>query len=454
MPRALLAASLLAVTCALTGSPAGRAQQAADAEEPEAATQAPGASTQAPEPHPVAARADSPWEERQRRELGVYAREEVRVGPEDWGPLAQAPAEVDPARFATALRTLCGGMRERTATELTGYVLASAREFQVDPFLLGGLVHQQSGCRSREREAGGVGLTLLPFRTFRRRVRDGALRYFVADTSGLREAQLSVPRHPFTPAHLLRAEANLYHAAALLHALRAEHDAIHRAFPQQQPHRHVVSHFVWGDVVRSSRAEDRILSERRRLLEHYGAYTPPAPLHFRGLPMSAPLHGAPRVILSWRGARRQNRDGSRRQHHGTDIESYADEAVLAAADGRVVVAGVDLPGVAHMDNLRWREIRIIPRDTLGAGGRYVCVQHDPPEGSSFRTCYMHLERVDVRRGQVVTRGTRVGTVGRTGILDSAAHLHFELRDPEEHLDASVVLAGHLIGHRPRQRAWW
>ncbi len=395
-----------------------------------------------------------PWRERRRAELGIYRREEVRIGAADWGPEPDTPADIDDARFASALRSLCGRMRESVATELAANLLRNAREFDVDPFLVGGLIHQQSGCRSREEELGGVGLTLLPQRMFRRTLRRGVLSYFLAGPGAWRERRLELDRFPFTRAHLRRADTNLYFASALLRTLREQHDSIHHAFRQEQPHRHYVSHFIWGDVVRSSRAEDRILSERRRLLEFYGAYTPPAPLRFRGLEMSAPLHGAPRVILSWRGAWRQNRDGSRRQHHGTDVESYYNEPVLAAAEGRVVVAGVDLPGAAHMEDLRWREIMRIPRDTLGAGGRYVCLLHSPPEGRAFRTCYMHLERVDVRRGQSVTRGERLGSVGRTGIQDSGAHLHFELRDTEERLDAAEVLAGHLVGHKPRRRSWW
>ena len=130
------------------------------------------------------------------------------------------------------------------------------------------------------------------------------------------------------------------------------------------------------------------------------------------------------------------------------------EPVRAVADGRVVIAGVDLPGAAHEEDLTWREIMQIDVDTLGPGGRFVCIQHDPPEGSDFRTCYMHLSRVSVRRGARVSRGDAIGTVGRTGIRNSPAHLHFEVRDPDEHADGASVLAGHLLGHRPQRRSWW
>ncbi len=61
---------------------------------------------------------------------------------------------------------------------------------------------------------------------------------------------------------------------------------------------------------------------------------------------------------------------------------------------------------------------------------------------------MHLEDVQVRHGQEVTRGEAIGTVGRTGMLRSAPHLHLELHGPDGLMDASVELAGFLIGHRP------
>jgi len=99
------------------------------------------------------------------------------------------------------------------------------------------------------------------------------------------------------------------------------------------------------------------------------------------------------------------------------------------------------------------EIEEVPRDDLGAGGRYVCILHHPAgEGEDtphwLRSCYMHLEDVEVRHGQEVRRGERIGTVGRTGMRRSAPHLHLELHGPDGLMDASEVLAGFLIGHPP------
>ena len=64
---------------------------------------------------------------------------------------------------------------------------------------------------------------------------------------------------------------------------------------------------------------------------------------------------------------------------------------------------------------------------------------------SVRSCYMHMEDVAVRYGQHVQRGDQLGTVGRTGMQRSAAHLHLEMST--EHLeDPSEILYGLLIGN--------
>ncbi len=129
------------------------------------------------------------------------------------------------------------------------------------------------------------------------------------------------------------------------------------------------------------------------------------------------------------------------------------EPVRAIAAGRVNFAGVDLPGHRNSERMSPEDIEEVPRDDLGAGGRYVCILHHPPgEGEDtpdwLRSCYMHLEDVEVRHGQEVRRGERIGTVGRTGMRRSAPHLHLELHGPDGLMDASEVLDGFLIGHRP------
>ena len=113
----------------------------------------------------------------------------------------------------------------------------------------------------------------------------------------------------------------------------------------------------------------------------------------------------------------------------------------------MVFAGVDLPGGQNHRQLRGQAaFEAIDDDTLGAGGRYVCVRTQREGLHSVRHCYMHLERVDVAYGDHVEAGGSIGSVGRTGMQRSAAHLHLEMST--EHLeDPAEILYGLLLGHR-------
>ena len=55
-------------------------------------------------------------------------------------------------------------------------------------------------------------------------------------------------------------------------------------------------------------------------------------------------------------------------------------------------------------------------------GNVISVRHN----GSDTTLYAHLSRVDVRKGQAVTQGQRIGAVGATGWA-TGPHLHFEFR---------------------------
>jgi len=70
----------------------------------------------------------------------------------------------------------------------------------------------------------------------------------------------------------------------------------------------------------------------------------------------------------------------------------------------------------------------------GGFGKVVLVQHD----GGMMSIYAHLEETTVNRGDVITGGQKIGTVGKTGVVKSP-QLHFELRkgteavDPMKHL---------------------
>lgn len=81
-----------------------------------------------------------------------------------------------------------------------------------------------------------------------------------------------------------------------------------------------------------------------------------------------------------------------------------------------------------------------PVRTVGAGtvdfsgwqngyGNVVQIQH----GNDHATLYAHLSRIDVKKGQRVEQGQRVGAVGSTG-WSTGPHLHFEFRIRGQHQD--------------------
>ncbi|MDQ3031876.1 MAG: M23 family metallopeptidase [Myxococcota bacterium] len=390
-----------------------------------------------------------PWRARRRPGLRPNLILTERVVAGDWPAEPRTPRTIEPAAFARALHEICGYMPPDRDERWAGWILQYAAEFEVDAFLIAALVYRQSRCLpdAENVDGPGLGLTQIHREMYAEQLRRGVLRWRVLEGGAWVDRERTVDRFPFAGPRLALAEPNIYFAAALLAMWRDQHETLDQEFEQAE-HRHWVSHFVWGDAVRSDWEEERVMADRRRLLEYYGARRAMAPIQHAGLELGCPLDGCPRVVLSWLGA---EREGGARAHRGIDVDSLPGEPVRAIADGFVYFAGVDLPGHrSHVQVASAEGYDAHPRRELGAGGRYACVRHGRAETdeSSLRSCYMHLETVEVAYGQRVTRGQRIGTVGRTGMQRSAAHLHLEMHTGERLEDASEVLRGLLIGRRP------
>jgi hypothetical protein len=89
-----------------------------------------------------------------------------------------------------------------------------------------------------------------------------------------------------------------------------------------------------------------------------------------------------------------------RFHAGIDLVAPQGTPVAAAASGRVVFA----------------------RFAFGGWGNLVIVAH----ADGVKTMYAHLSTITVHRKDLVSAGSRLGTVGSTGDA-TGPHLHFEVR---------------------------
>ncbi len=84
-------------------------------------------------------------------------------------------------------------------------------------------------------------------------------------------------------------------------------------------------------------------------------------------------------------------------------------------------------------------------------GSHVVMRHRWPDGATFYTLYAHLSEIAVSKGQRLTAGERIGTMGDTSRsegariwLSIAPHLHFEVWNHDgQPLDPVAFLETHL-----------
>lgn len=100
-----------------------------------------------------------------------------------------------------------------------------------------------------------------------------------------------------------------------------------------------------------------------------------------------------------------------RAHLGTDFAAPTGTAVRTVGDGVVDFAGVQ-----------------------NGFGNVIYIKH---RNSQHVTVYAHLSRMDVRKGETVEQGQKIGAVGATGWA-TGPHLHFEFRVNGEHQDPMII----------------
>jgi len=99
-------------------------------------------------------------------------------------------------------------------------------------------------------------------------------------------------------------------------------------------------------------------------------------------------------------------------HCGLDFVAKNDAPVYAAANGRVIFAG-----------------------RQNGYGKVVEIQH----GTTITSFYAHLNKINIRKGQAISRGQIIGTQGKTGTA-TREHLHFEIRIKKRHVNPYDFLA--------------
>jgi murein DD-endopeptidase MepM/ murein hydrolase activator NlpD len=98
-------------------------------------------------------------------------------------------------------------------------------------------------------------------------------------------------------------------------------------------------------------------------------------------------------------------------HHGTDYRGKRGTPILAAGTGTVTFAG-----------------------RRGGYGRVVFIDH----GSGVITRYAHLAKIEVKVGDRLTAGARLGQLGSSGRA-TGAHLHFEVRLDGRSVDPNTAM---------------
>ena len=115
------------------------------------------------------------------------------------------------------------------------------------------------------------------------------------------------------------------------------------------------------------------------------------------LPLSSPLTVTRRMTSGF-GVRRDPITGKHASHHGVDFSAPWASPVTATAAGTVKFAG-----------------------TRSSFGRMVEIDH----GNGFVTRYAHMNRIKVRKGQIVELHDQVGELGSSG-RSTGPHVHYEV----------------------------
>ena len=142
-----------------------------------------------------------------------------------------------------------------------------------------------------------------------------------------------------------------------------------------------------------------------------GAYYTPDGQSLRRAYLLSPMEVS--RITSGFGMRNHPVYGYSREHNGVDYAAPTGTPVRTIGDGVVTFAGVQ-----------------------NGYGNVIQIRH---RNAKHSTLYAHLSRIDVKQGDNVMQGEKIGAVGSTGV-STGPHLHFEFRIDNAPQDPTEVLA--------------
>ena len=154
---------------------------------------------------------------------------------------------------------------------------------------------------------------------------------------------------------------------------------------------------------------DRIFSEQRRSRTAFNRWSKPEPNVDFILPVSGRLSGN-------FGRRRFFNDQPRKPHSGMDIAAPMGTEVVSPAAGKVVDTG-----------------------DFFFNGNTVFIDH----GQGVITMYCHLDTIAVKKGDTVTQGEKIATVGMTGRV-TGPHLHWSVNLNGVRVDPALFMSSQTL----------
>lgn len=113
------------------------------------------------------------------------------------------------------------------------------------------------------------------------------------------------------------------------------------------------------------------------------------------------------LVTSLFGVRTDPMDSSKQQmHKGIDIQTKQDDVLATENHGKVIAVNQN----AHT-----------------AGGKSVTLEYQRENGDKYQINYLHLSSIDVKIGDEMKAGQKIGISGNTGTRTTGEHLHFGVK---------------------------